>query len=114
MPRVEIARLIERPPTMLPSRGSARRSYRSTSYPRRPKYAASNPPARPLPMRTNLAGIKKFLTADDADTTHIQGNRRLATRTHVSGWDNKWSNLQRAKASAPTHNKFSFVWQPVI
>src|SRR3954454_1984469 len=40
---------------MFPSRGSARRSKRSTSYPRRPRYAASKPPANPLPIRTNFA-----------------------------------------------------------
>src|SRR5262249_14369902 len=58
MPRVEIARLIERPPTIFPSRGSARLSKRSTSYPRRPRYAASKPPANPLPIRTNYATFR--------------------------------------------------------
>jgi hypothetical protein len=31
-------------------------------------------------MRTNLAGTKKFLTADDADITDIQRSRALAFR----------------------------------
>jgi hypothetical protein len=32
-------------------------------------------------MRTNLAGIKKFLTADDADITDIQRSRPLRFRS---------------------------------
>src|SRR4030095_5070654 len=61
MPRVERARLIERPPTVLPALGSARRSKRSISKPRRPRKVASKPPARPLPTRTNLGTIKNGL-----------------------------------------------------
>src|SRR5437764_11798623 len=44
-------------------------------------------------MRTNLAAIRKFLTAEDADTTHIQGARSLPPSAHFRGW-----HKQRARS----------------
>src|SRR5439155_26048902 len=81
-PRVEIAKLIERPAAMLSRRMSPRRSYSVTRWPRRARKIESSEPTSPAPM-TAASGLSGRILLQHARTVpHVRESVIERSRGH--------------------------------